>query len=59
MQQGGETERERETHSHLQGLGHSRRTVEGCVGCRPQEGETHNHPEVGAGGREADGEEKR
>ena len=39
MQQGGETERE--THSHLQGLGHSSRTMEGCVGCRPQEGETH------------------
>lgn len=57
MQQGAETDRERHALSPG-GPGAQQEDVEGCGG----EGlrrRTHNHPEVGAEGREEDGEEKR
>lgn len=54
----GQRETERDTHSRLEGPGHGERMWRGVWG----EGlrrRTHNHPEVGAGGREEDEEEKR
>lgn len=57
MQQGAETDRERHALSPG-GAGAQQEDVEGCGG----EGlrrRTHNHPEVGTGGREEDEEEKR